>query len=224
MYFDRSSLLALAAIVAASQALGEEQPSAAPRECSKFVPAINKTVTVPCDEASPAAPGSRDTTAIPPAGEEQLVTFDTFAPGLLPEDALASQGIPKLRGSHPTGVYKAEPNMVLPAGRSRVLLIAGGPETSLWITFTTPIKRFSLTRIGTAGGASVPTWTLRAFDAKGAVVASTGEEHGLPSEPRQFSTEGSAIAVVRLRTDNRFGTGTWATWNSLPVAEFRILR
>jgi hypothetical protein len=29
---------------------------------------------------------------------------------------------------------------------------------------------------------------------------------------------------VQLRTDNRFGDGTWATWNSLPVAEFKITR
>jgi hypothetical protein len=96
--------------------------------------------------------------------------------------------------------------------------------TLLTITFNAPIKRFSLTRIGTAGGASVPTWTLDAYDSEGKVVASTGEEHGLPPQPRQVSVEGSGIVRVQLGTDNRFGDATWATWNSLPVAELKVKR
>jgi len=102
--------------------------------------------------------------------------------------------------------------------------VDGGPQTRFSITFSAPIKRFSLTRIGTSGGASVPTWTLVAYDSQGNVVGSTGEEHGLPPQPNQFSVEGNNIVRVQLSTDNRFGAGTWATWNSLPVVEFRIQR
>ena len=62
--------------------------------------------------------------------------------------------------------------MLLPHGRQQVLLLAG-EERVTWLTiaFDVPVKRFSLTRIGTRDGASIPTW---------------------------------------------------ATWNSLPVAEFEL--
>jgi hypothetical protein len=73
-------------------------------------------------------------------------------------------------------------------------------------------------------GASVPTWTLEAYDSEGKVVGSAGEERGLPPKPQRFSIEGYGIVRVRLSTDNRFGSGTGATWNSLPVAEFETGR
>ncbi|MBA2564814.1 MAG: hypothetical protein H0V09_05250 [Gemmatimonadetes bacterium] len=133
-------------------------------------------------------------------------------------------GVDFVRGNGAPGVYRPEPNMVLPAGRKQVLLVAGERTTSLTIGFRTPIRRFSLARIGTAGGASVPTWKLEGFDGAGNVVGSTGEEHGLPRTPQQFSIEGAGIVRVVLSTDNRSGEGTWATWNSLPVAEFRFKR
>ena len=155
---------------------------------------------------------------------EQVVSFDEIEPGPLSRDAFASLGVQLLQGQGAPGVYKPEPNMVLPKGRHQVLLVAGDRETSLTIAFNPPIERFGVTRIGTAGGASVPTWTLRAYDTEGTVIDSTGEEHGLPSTPRQVSVEGRSIVQVQLGTDNRFGDGTWATWNSLPVAEFKITR
>lgn len=154
--------------------------------------------------------------------DEQVVTFDHFKIGPLAPNAIASQRVELVPQQGVPSVYEVGPNMVLPAGHSQVLLIDGGPQTQLTITFSAPIKRFSLTRIGTSGGSSVPTWNLEAYDSEGKVVSSTGEEHGLPSEPGQFFVEGSGIIGVRLSTDNRFGAGTWATWNSLPVVEFRI--
>ena len=114
--------------------------------------------------------------------------------------------------------------MVLPAGRKQVLLVAGERVTSLTIVFNTPIRSFSLTRAGTAGGASVPTWKMEAFDGADNRVGSTGEEHGLPPTPQQFSINGDGIVRVVLSTDNRYGEGTWATWNSLPVAQFEFKR
>jgi hypothetical protein len=63
---------------------------------------------------------------------------------------------------------------------------------------------------------------LDAYDSGGKVVGSAGEENGLPPKPQQFSIEGYGIVPVQLSTDNRFGSGTWATWNSLPVADSRL--
>jgi hypothetical protein len=100
-----------------------------------------------------------------------------------------------------------------------VLLVAGERTTALTMAFNAPIRSFGLTRIGTAGGASVPTWKLEAFDSADNVVGATGEEHGLPPAPQRFSIAGEGIVRVVLSTDNRYGEGTWATWNSLPVAE-----
>lgn len=155
---------------------------------------------------------------------EQVVTFDNLEPGPLAPGAFANKGIQFVNEKGVTGIYSSERNMVLPKGRNRVLLVAGDRMTSLTITFNPPIKRFSLTRIGTAGGASVPTWALYAYDSQSKVVASTGEKNGLPPNPREASVEGLGIVRVQLSTDNRFGDGTWATWNSLPVAEFKITR
>ncbi|MBV9106436.1 MAG: hypothetical protein JO313_10475 [Verrucomicrobia bacterium] len=48
-----------------------------------------------------------------------------------------------------------------------LLLVAGEHVTSLTIALKTPISRFSLTRIGTEGGASVSTWTLGCVQQRG---------------------------------------------------------
>jgi hypothetical protein len=112
--------------------------------------------------------------------------------------------------------------MVLPEGRTQVLLVGGDRVTSLTFAFNAPISRFGLIRIGTAGGASVPTWQLDAYDSSGKLIDSTGEEHGLPAAPQRFFVEGGNIARVQLNTDNRFGDATWATWNSLPIVELEI--
>ncbi|MGE3934566.1 MAG: hypothetical protein AB7F67_15005, partial [Rhodospirillaceae bacterium] len=147
-----------------------------------------------------------------------------LAEGPLPAGHFEQAGVRIAQGNGAPGIYASGPNMVLPAGRSKVLLLAGGRTTALTLGFDTPIKRFDLTRIGTAGGASVPTWTLKAFDRAGKLVDSTGEAHGVPSRPQKFSVDGADIVRVELRTDNRNGESTWATWNSLPVAEFAFER
>lgn len=165
-----------------------------------------------------AAPGPRASAAA------QTLAFSRLAPGALAPNAFGRSGLRFVPGQGAPGVYAREPNMVLPKGRDRVLLVAGERVTSLTMTFDPPVRHFSLTRIGTAGGASVPTWTLRAFDRAGRIVASAGEEHGLPPQPRRVSLEGRAIVRVQLDTDNRWGGGTWATWNSLPVVELEIAR
>lgn len=154
----------------------------------------------------------------------QRLDFDRFAIGPLPADAFAGTGVRIVQRDGVPGIYAADAAMQLPAGRSQVLLVAGERTTTLNFEFDTPIRRFSLTRIGTAGGSSVPTWTLQAFDSKGVAVGSTGEQFALPAKPQLFSIGGTGITRVVLSTDNRYGEGTLATWNSLPVAEFEFER
>jgi hypothetical protein len=167
---------------------------------------------------SPAPSAARDTRG-------RTLHFDTLKPGeIVLTDVFAGSGVRFIQGKGSPIIAVPEHNMVLPHGRKQVLLVGGERVTSLTIAFDPPIRRFSLTRIGTRGGSSVPTWTLDAFDSEGRVVASAGEEHGLPPEPRQFAVEGNKIVRVQLSTDNRFGEIAWATWNSLPVAEFEFVR
>src|SRR5207302_7810145 len=103
-----------------------------------------------------------------------------------------------------------------------VLLLGGEKVTSLTLNFSSPIHGFALLRVGASGGASLPTWELEAYDRDGKLLDSTGEQHGLPKTPQKFSVRGKGIVRVQLKTDNRYGDSTWATWNSLPVAEFEI--
>jgi len=159
---------------------------------------------------------------VPP--DNRPINFDALRAGNFPLNTFVSRGVRFVAEKGEPLIAKAEPNMVLPADHKNVLLLGGEHVTSLIITFDEPIRRFGVTRIGTRGGASVPTWTLDALNAEGKVVSSAGEEHGLPKTPKTFSVRGNAIVRVRLQTDNRFGNGTWATWSSLPVAEFEIER
>jgi hypothetical protein len=136
--------------------------------------------------------------------QRQRLHFDQFAAGPLPSDAFVRTGVRSVQRDGVAGIYASDASMLLPTGRSQVLLVAGERTTSLSFDLDLPVRRFSLTRIGTARGASVPTWTLQAFDNKGATVDSTGEEHGLPAKPQQFSVGGAGIVSVVLSTDNRW--------------------
>ncbi len=152
------------------------------------------------------------------------INFDGLPLGPVSNTAFATPGVLLSATPSVPAVYAAEPAMRLPAGRRSVLLIGGGRETTLNVGFEAPVRSFAVTRIGTANGASTPTWRMDAFDAAGRLQSSTGEEHGLPAAPQTFVVSGNAIAYVVLTTDNRFGEGTWATWNSLPIAAFEYSR
>ncbi|MBC7945740.1 MAG: hypothetical protein H7X91_10880, partial [Burkholderiales bacterium] len=67
------------------------------------------------------------------------MTFDELEPGPLTPDAFASKGLQFMQGKGAPGVYKPERNMVLPMGRSQVLLVSGDRVTALAITFNAPI-------------------------------------------------------------------------------------
>jgi hypothetical protein len=177
----------------------------------------------PSATSTPGPPPATDipkpSAAAPPNGAFVLA-FDQFE-GRLPGEAFAADGV-RILGE--ATVAEAGPEMVLPFGLHRVLMVSGGRQTTVTLVFDPPLSRFSLTRIGATKGASVPTWKVEALDRRGQVLASAGETHGLYEQPRKLSVEGSNIGRVRLSSDNRFGNGTWATYNSLPVAEFEAER
>ena len=196
-------------------------PTATTPKTAHMPPPVS--VVTPIARIAPAAPVA-PVTSVTVRRDSGPINFDAQKPGDLPANAFAARGVRFAAEKGVPQIFAAQPNMILPAGRVHVFMVGGATVTALTITFDEPIRRFGLTRIGTGGGASVPTWMLDAYDASGKVVASAGEEHGLPKTPQAFSVSDSAIVKVRLSTDNRFGNTVWATWNSLPVAEFEIER
>jgi hypothetical protein len=185
-------------------------------------PQKHSAVATKSRDIAPSAPASE-----PPSIKQiasDVITFDQLTPGPLSEEAFADRGIHFATGKGAPGVYESEPNMILPPPCKRVLLLANEHVTSFSITFDAPVHRFAVSRIGTSGGASIPTWRMTGYDSNGKVIGATGEEHGLPSRPQYFAVKGAGIVRVELTTDNRHGEGTWATWSSLPVAAFGIDR
>jgi TIR domain len=148
-------------------------------------------------------------------------TSTRFVPqlGLSPEASLQQAGLKVRSATGALAVAAATANMVLGHGRTAVLIVEGGPVTNLELELDRPARKIFLERIGTSHGSSVPTWRIESLDKSGQVLDSFGEEHGLPAEPRTVELSGQGIAAIRLSTDNRFGSGTWATWNCLPVSE-----
>jgi hypothetical protein len=148
------------------------------------------------------------------------INFNDLAAGPISNDAFADRGLHLRKGKGSPGIYPGEPNMAIPFPYRNVLLLADERVTSLTIVFDNPVKRFALVRVGATGGASIPTWTMKAYNDNGKLIGSVGEKHGLPSAAKPFAVEGTGIARVEITTDNRNGSGTWATWSSLPIAAF----
>lgn len=178
-----------------------------------------RNVSPPPTVAPRAIPTPSQT--VSPRSSMISIGFDQMNPGPVSPDALSSQGIRLVSAGTPT-ILIPGPEMVLPPGRHKILGIKQDRTTSVMFAFDRPVRRFGLTRIGVVNGASVPTWKLEALDQAGHVVDSIGEEHGLYQQPRDVSIQGANIMAARLTTDNRFGTGTWATYNSLPIAEIQL--
>ena len=138
---------------------------------------------------------------------------------LAPEIVLREAGLQVRSASGALSIVGATPNMAVGNGRGAVLLMAGGPVTYLELGLARPARQIFLERIGTRNGASVPTWRFEALDQSGRVLDSFDEQHGLPTTALRIELHGQGIVAMRLSTDNRFGAGTWATWNCLPVSE-----
>lgn len=158
------------------------------------------------------------------------INFSDLAPGFLEGDAFASRGVRTLKtfGGRPA-INDADAGMVLPGGYTRVLNVRGShPQTTLVFEFEPAIKNFTLTRIG-GNPTSLPNWTLEAHDPNGHIVDSLKQMRGDTTEPRirapaTFSVRASTISSVALSVDNRNGTGTWATYNCLPIIEIEFQR
>ncbi len=114
--------------------------------------------------------------------------------------------------------------MIISPPHQNVLLLADERVTSFIVELENPVRRFAILRIGTAGGASIPTWTMKAYDSNGKLVGHIGEKHGLPGASKSVAIEGNGIVRVEISTDNRNGAATWATWSSLPIAGFELDR
>ena len=177
--------------------------------------------------ATPAATGT-----LPPDSSEAAVkiNFSELAPGFLEADAFVSRGIRTLKtfGGRPA-INDADAGMVLPRNYTRVLNVRGEhSQTTLVFEFEPAIKSFTLTRIG-GNPTSLPTWTLEANDPSGRIVDTLTQMRGDTTEPRirtpaTFSVRASTISSVSLAVDNRHGTGTWATYNCLPIVEIEFQR
>lgn len=176
----------------------------------------------PAPTPSPKKEGGTTTEEPPHVGQmaSQIVTFDELPIGLLAPDVFVKEGLRFVPGKGRPIIFDAEPNMILPRPCTKVMLVGDVHVTSFSVTLDPPVKRFALYRIGTRGGASTPTWKMMAYNAKGKLVGSTGEIHGLPKQPMYFGIDAGNITRVEISTDNRQGTGTWATWSSLPIAGF----
>ena len=177
--------------------------------------------SAPAALAGPA-PASSETTV--------KIDFSTMAVGFLEQDAFAAHGVRALKtfGGRPA-INDADPGMVLPRDFTRVLNVRGNsPQTSLVFEFDAPIRSFTVTRIG-GNPTSLPTWTLEAYDSGGRIIDTVSQMRGDTNEPRirapaTFTVRGSEISSVALAVDNRHGSGTWATYNCLPLAEIQFER
>jgi hypothetical protein len=114
--------------------------------------------------------------------------------------------------------------MAVPPPHGKVLLVGGERATSFTILLDQPAKQFAVYRVGANNGASTPTWKMTAYDSRGNAVGSKGEEHKVAPASGNFSIEAAGIVRVEITTDNRHGSGTWATWNSLPLVSFGFER
>jgi hypothetical protein len=202
------------------------QATASPRAASPSPspPAVAQTTASPSlPSPSPSPPSDKapaPTTAYRSEVQQiatHVFTFDELPVGPLPGDAFASAGIRFRKGKGEPAIRAAEPNMLLPAPHAKVLLVGGGPVNAFTILLDPPVKHFALFRVGASNGASTPTWKMTAYNGAGKIVGSTGEEHKIAPAAAPFSIEAADIGRVEISADNRQGSGTWATWNSLPI-------
>lgn len=177
----------------------------------KAVARIKPTPAPSVQPVTPELPIARQT-------RPREMTFGDLPLGNLEPDALATVGIRIEKKKGEPQIFAAQPNMLLPPSCKKVMMVGGDRVTSVDLHFDPPVKRFALQRVGTTSGASTPTWSMTAYNRSGKSVGKTGEEHGLPLTAKKFALEAAEIARVQINSDNRYGTGTWATRNSLPIA------
>jgi hypothetical protein len=190
------------------------------------------------EAASPQAhpPGDDGTTGLDPDDPNgpdslgpwaQKITFDHLevASGLS-RDALLNRGVLlMLRPDCDARIEPATSGMVMPPGRKQLLMVAQNPTESHYaISFAEPVRKVAITRPGVINGSSMPKWKLTAMTNAGKALATTGEDtFGFDKNVRRFSVEANGIQKVDITVDNRWGTGTYATFSCLPIAEIEYV-
>jgi hypothetical protein len=180
----------------------------------------------------PHRPGDDGTTGLQPddpIGQDvaepwaHKITFDQLkvAPGLR-RDALVNQGVLLVLGPDcDARIESAGSNMVMPPGRKQLLMVVQKPTQSRYaISFNEPVRKVTVTRPGVINGSSMPKWKLTAMTNARKVLATTGEDKfGFDKKVGKFTVEADGIQQIDIAVDNRWGTGTYATFSCLPIAE-----
>ena len=153
-----------------------------------------------------------------------VIPMDSFPAGPLNPQALADVGV-TFSGGTPA-IYNVTAVMQTDDLSQRVLILSG-PErvTEFSLHFATPVSTFSFSRIGVINGGSLPKWRAVAYNQSGQELSSMEDwNFSLEPMPVTFSLDGPGISRVTFYTDNRHGTGTYATFNSLPIMDITFSR
>ena len=83
-----------------------------------------------------------------------------------------------------------------------------------------------MTRLGVRTGRSLPIWRAEALDARGQVIAATGEiDWSMDPQPRTFALRAKSIAAVRIISENTHPRGgPFATWSTIPITRIELER
>jgi len=163
----------------------------------------------------------------PSTGSRQgwiTINMSDYPAGSLAPNVWAEHGILIKEGK--AQIFPKSSAMVFP-GSGKAVMIANPYQTfSVFsLEFNPPIKSFKLTRIGVTGGSSLPQWAIEALSGAAVIVAESGEWFfSQPKDPKSFTLSGKGIYRVNLISENVYGSGTYATFNSVPIVSIEILR
>jgi len=173
--------------------------------------------------AIPAAP--KATPAL--QGISSTLVFSALKPGYISGEEFRAVGVRLTASKGRLHVLPAQlPAMVMPAGQTQVLAVAGDRVTEFALEFNPPVKAFTLTLPGLRGGASFPTYSITAFNPAGASFDMVGQQHWIPSvpAPARITLDKGMMSRAVIFVDNRFGNTAWATYSCLPIAEIELQR
>jgi hypothetical protein len=152
------------------------------------------------------------------------ISMDAFEPGPLPKSEFEGEGIRITRGD--PVICAATAAMVVSEMSASAMILGGSDKNTVFVLeFDPPLKQFAIERIGVKNGASLPKWRMEAYDTANLKVGSRSEwRWGFDSRPKTFTIHSNQISRIVITTDNRHGTGTFATFNSLPILSWHFGR
>jgi len=155
------------------------------------------------------------------------ITFDDLnvASGLRPDALFKKHMDLRLGQGCDARIESATSGMVMPRGRTKLLMVVQKPTESRYaISFHETVRKVTITRPGVINGSSMPKWKLTAMSNAGKILATTGEDKfGFDKNVRKLSVAADGIQLIDIAVDNRWGTGTYATFSCLPIAEIELL-